>query len=174
MEGSASPPPPPPCFDIEFPIPRDCALWSAGQRWFDAQRERLGDAAFTVHHHHQDWVVSGEAWLFTERDAVEHLHGASLRFGGYSGVVLGSVCLVAAFPSLADEYDDWEKNPLEGAVACSASQTIHGTLAMGQTCVFRVYPFQLERLRRLMQLDLVPRLDELVGAHMRRCIALSK
>lgn len=159
MEGS--------CYDITFPIPRDPAQWSVAHHWFDKQyRQILGfDMA-----HYQDWAVSGEAWLFTEQDTVEHLHGVTLRFGNHSGVVMGTLCLVAPWVHLKSEYDDWDKNPFEQPMACAFSHTIHGNVGE-MTCVFRVYPFQLERLRRLLGLDLVPGLEALIGSHIRQCAA---
>lgn len=154
------------CFDIEFPIPLNRALWTSGQRWFHEHHGKYESDSFMAPF--QDWVVSGEVWLFTEKGVVEHCHGAALRFGNHGGVMLGSLCLVASLQHLKDEYDDWDKNPFEHSMACAESQTIQGQ-TRGLTCVFRVYPFQLQRLKRLLKLNLVTNLIELVGAHVRFC-----
>jgi hypothetical protein len=157
--------------DIEFPLPQDRSTWTVAQHWFHNHCKEHG-----THDHFmapfQDWVVSGEVWVFTQKGDVEHCHGAALRFGNHSGVVIGSLCLVAPLPSFKDddEYDDWDKTPLEKAMACSFSQTIHGVVGSGFSCVFRVYPFQLERLRRLAKLGLVAKLDSFLGAHLRLCL----
>jgi hypothetical protein len=158
------------CYDVTFPIPRNPTLWTAGQRWLYAYSKQHEGVSMA---HYQDWVVSGEAWLFSESGVVEHRHGAALRFGKHSGVVLGLLCLVVSFTQLKDEYDDWDKNPFERATAAASSQVIQGQIR-GLACVFRVYPFQTERLKQLLSLDLVPGLNGLLGAHMRECMRLSK
>lgn len=154
------------CFDIEFPIPHNRTIWTLGQRWFHEHYAEYKTEGFMAPF--QDWVVSGEAWLFTEKGIVEHCHGAALRFGNHAGVMFGSLCLVAPLSHLKDEYDDWDKSPFEHPMACAESQTIQGQIR-GLTCVFIIYPFQLQRLQRLLKLNLVPNLTELVGAHLRVC-----
>lgn len=150
------------CFDIAFPLPRDRSTWTAGQRWFNARHNEWETDSFMASY--QDWVVCGDAWLFTADGKPPQQHrGAALRFG------MGPLCLVASFPHFKNEYDDWDKNSMEHARACENS--IQGQVG-GLACVFVVYPFQLERLKRLAKLELVKKVERLLGSHYRLCLSL--
>lgn len=156
------------CFDIAFPLPHDRSTWTAGQRWFYARHNEWENDSFMASY--QDWVVCGDAWLFTTETAKpQKYRGAALRFGQHGGVMMGPLCLVAPFPHFKNEYDDWDKNSMEHARACENS--IQGQVG-GMACVFVVYPFQLERLKRLAKLELVKKLQRLIGSHCRLCLSL--
>lgn len=156
-----------PLYDLTFPIPLEHERQTPPQRWFVRKRKELDVDNFMAAW--QDCAIGCKAWLFTETGQVEYIPNAHLRFRGHGAVVIGRLCLVAAFPSLRTEYDDWDKNSFDDLVACELGQTISGKV-MCLTCVVRIYPFQLSRLKRLSKVMEIPRLQGLMGAHMRCCL----
>lgn len=157
------------CYNVAFPIPwPDRSQWTEGQRWFHEKQKELNNDNFFVSWDEE--VVAGEAWLFSASAEVEHVHGAALIFGANPRVAYARINLVAPFVQLKDEYDGWEKTIFQPDRACSESQTIHGSV-QGCSCVFKVYPFQLSRLQRLLDAKVVDRMDSFLGAHLRYCIS---
>lgn len=160
------------CYDLEFPIPRESARQTDAQRWFVRKHKAIRHDNFMAHF--DDWALGCEAWLYTQHGKVEYLPGATLRFGRHRGVMLAPLSLVAPFPSLKDEYDDWNKPGFYHATACHGSQTISGQLSGGLTCVLHIYPFQMARLKSLAEHHDIPGMQSFLGAHARACLDETK
>jgi len=107
-----------------------------------------------------DWVINGLCIMYGRESHIEYrdLH-AELRFGQHDYMRGFKFCLKAQF-----ERDD--KHEIENVRADPASQTITGSIHHC-TFVFKVYPFQESRLRRIT-VD-IPQLDVFIGNHIRVC-----
>ena len=132
--------------DLVLPMPVNVQSQSAAQSWCAQQLSLEDGARFT----YGDWVVNGDAVIFPLQGDPLVIRGAELRFGeNTSKRGFGPVCLYAAYTesSAGGVYRDDKRN-FEELRYDNVNRAITGT-ASGRTVVFRVYPYQTSRFRRL-------------------------
>ena len=126
-------------FNLILPISRDECERSKPQRWF-LKQQHDNRAVYVP----GDWQVNGEVFIYTKDGAIVHRNNAEIRFGEHHYMQSFKLCLAVSF-----QEDD--KHEIQFPRADLSSQTITGSIH-NVTFVFRVYPFQHDRLKRLRRL----------------------
>jgi hypothetical protein len=133
-------------YDLVIPMSRRHAEQSAAQRWYYRQSHQPGYIDYIP----GDWHIDGAVYIFFQnKESPLRITGAQLRFGNndsMEGFAPGAYCLYASYADTNGREDD--KRYLENIRFDYVSQTISGT-AGGHSIVFRVYPFQVSRLKRM-------------------------
>lgn len=142
--------------DLVFPIPENGR--SATQRWFVEHH--------TTYYLPGEWGITGECWIFG--GGVHHNLKCELRFGRH-GYMRGfkKLCLAVRF---ADD----DKYEFEKVSAAFMSGTLSGEIA-GRSVVFKPYPFQVTRLKNLLQtVEGIHDLEAMIGCYMMECSCIVK
>lgn len=154
-------------FNMTIPIPVHEQDRNGPQQWLTSQYQKKIDLRYQLPHIPD--VVSGEVWIATAygQDVV-HQMNVELRFGQHrDGLNRGMIL------SLRERYCDDDKYNVARASAANGTGTLHGYLGVSKSFIFRPYPFQLDRLKRMMEcVSDIDELQAMIGAHVRLCLRL--
>lgn len=141
-------------YDLIFPVPSTGR--TPAQQWFAAQPPR------DIYYLPDKWGITGQVWIFPKDGDVIHTKRGEIRFGNHPYMSSFNLCL-------AVYWDDDDKFELSHCRACFRGGTLMGEIR-GCSVVFKPYPFQVNRLRLLLERHpSIDNLAALIGMQMRRC-----
>lgn len=128
--------------DLVIPMPLERSKQSIAQRYFQDEQRKEDGARYLM----GDWHINGEAHIYSPFGGdILVFKNAELRFGEHPYKRgFGKFCFyVEYFDGVSrDDKRDFKKPILHWR-----SQTITGEVS-GRTVIFRVYPYQFERLKK--------------------------
>jgi|WetSurMetagenome_2_1015567.scaffolds.fasta_scaffold00643_1 hypothetical protein len=127
-------------YDLVFPIPREVERQTPAQQWWVAEQKTGTGDNYTE----GDWLLNGTVHIFCGDTSIYSCMVAELRFGKHPYMQsCEPLCLAAV------DFEGDDKHLFENLRADYASKTLCGTVH-GHTAVFCPCPFQMSRLRRLL------------------------